>query len=68
MANKRATTLLAGGGALRWKSSEEYDRSNARYIRRRRSRDRFMYRRLVLGAALLIVGALAVFLAVHYVA
>jgi fatty acid desaturase len=50
------------------KTLEDYDRTNARYIRRRRSRDRFVYRRLAIAAALLIAAALFVFAITHYFA
>ena len=53
---------------MRWKNSEEYDRTNASYIRRRRWRDRFVYRRLAWGAVLLMVVGLMIFTAVHYAA
>jgi hypothetical protein len=53
---------------MRWKNSEEYDRTHIRYIRRRRWRDRFVYRRLAWGAVLLMVMGLAIFITVHYVA
>ena len=41
---------------MQWKNDEEYDR----YIRRRRWRDRFVYRRLAMGASLLVAVALFV--------
>ena len=52
--------------ALRWKNSEEYDRTNTRYIRRRRWRDRLVYRRLALGAALLVAMSAVIFITVYY--
>ena len=45
---------------MQWKNDEEYDRTNLRYIRRRRWRDRFVYRRLAMGAWLLVAVALFV--------
>jgi hypothetical protein len=53
---------------MRWKAPEEYDRTNARYIRRRRSRDQSVYRSLAKGAALLIVVTMIVFVVTHYAA
>ena len=44
---------------MQWKNDEEY-RTNLRYIRRRRWRDRFVYRRLAMGASLLVAVALFV--------
>ena len=45
---------------MQWKNDEEYDRTNLRYIRRRRWRDRFVYRRLAMGVWLLVAVALFV--------
>lgn len=45
---------------MQWKNDEEDDRTNLRYIRRRRWRDRFVYRRLAMGASLLVAVALFV--------
>jgi hypothetical protein len=47
---------------------EDYDRTNVRYIRRRRWRERFVYRRLAVAAGLLIVAALIVFVIMRHVA
>ena len=42
-----------------WKTPEDYDRTNVRYIRRRRNR--LVYRRTAKAAALLVIAALFVF-------
>jgi hypothetical protein len=47
---------------------EDYDRTNVRYIRRRRWRERFVYRRLAVAAGLLIVAALIAFVIMRHVA
>jgi hypothetical protein len=49
-----------------WKTPEDYDRANVRYIRRRRWRDRFVYHRVAMATVLLIVAALVVFAIAHY--
>jgi hypothetical protein len=42
-----------------WKTPEDYDRTNVRYIRRQRNR--LVYRRLAKAAALPVIAALIVF-------
>jgi hypothetical protein len=42
-----------------WKTPEDYDRTNVRYIRQRRNR--LVLRRLAKAAALLVIAALIVF-------
>jgi len=51
-----------------WKTPEDYDRLNVRYIRRRRWRERIVLLGLAKAAALLIVVTLAVFVVAHYFA
>jgi hypothetical protein len=53
---------------MRWKTPEDYDRANARYVRRRRSRDQSVYRSLAKAAALLIIATLIIFIITHYAA
>ena len=58
--------MLAETSAMRWRNSEEYDRTNARYIRRRRWRGRLIYRRIALGAATLILVAGVIFITFYH--
>jgi len=51
---------------MRWRNSEEYDRTNARYIRRRRWRGRLIYRRIALGAATLILVTGVIFITFYH--
>jgi hypothetical protein len=53
---------------MRWKTPEDYDRINIRYIRRRRWRARVVYFGLAKAAALLIVATLAAFVIAHHFA